>query len=99
MRDEAVRNAARLSLKTTANPPIRGEYSISTIYVFCSTMGTAVNNHRIGIEIYMALHYNYESNIKFKTFSLCVNAVVKWQTGDDEKIFVLILTSSLMKWC
>jgi hypothetical protein len=32
LNEAAVRNAARPSFRTTANPPTSGEYSISTIY-------------------------------------------------------------------
>lgn len=42
--EAAVRNAARPSFRTTANPPTRGEYSISTIYVLDSRIGIAANH-------------------------------------------------------
>lgn len=37
----AVKNAALPSFNTIENPPTSGEYSISIIYVFSSTMGIA----------------------------------------------------------
>jgi len=44
LNETAVRNAARPSFRTTANPPTNGEYSISTIYVLHSRSGTAANH-------------------------------------------------------
>jgi len=47
LNETAVRNAARPSFRTTANPPTSGEYSISTIYVLHSRSGTAANHKTI----------------------------------------------------
>jgi hypothetical protein len=50
LNETAVRNAARPSFRTTANPPTSGEYSISTIYVLHSRSGTAANHKTIIIQ-------------------------------------------------
>jgi hypothetical protein len=55
LNEAAVRKAARPSFRTTANPPTRGEYSISTTYVLHSRIGMAAN-HRTKIKEQYKLH-------------------------------------------
>jgi hypothetical protein len=56
LNEAAVRNAARPSLRTTANPPTSGEYSISMIYVLHSRIGTAANHKTKNETKQTALH-------------------------------------------
>jgi hypothetical protein len=68
LNEAAVRNAARPSLRTTANPPTRGEYSISTTYVLDSRIGIAAN-HTVRLR-------NNTNCIQY--WSLSWNVMIKW---------------------
>lgn len=56
LNEAAVRKAARPSFRTTANPPTRGEYSISMTYVLHSRIGTAANHRTKNVFSTKAYH-------------------------------------------
>jgi hypothetical protein len=60
LNEAAVRKAARPSFRTTANPPTRGEYSISMTYILDSRIGTAAN-----CKTRIKKQYKLHSKVKF----------------------------------